>query len=185
MYVAKKLIDKAMKGKTQAVPGSVEMFLAGNPPTTTHHDKAIGVINGHATLRNSAALEEANAWYATMMPANLRQGVTLAGPLQIHVTFCWHDPRLAEKDHNGLPVRVWFDRKPDWDNSAKGLCDCLVKKGWILDDKRIVKGAVQKIASGLPSDAGVYVNLCPAAPLPVLPFKNLQRPTIIPMDPIG
>ncbi len=160
------------------------MFLKGNPPTTTHHDKTIGAIGGHLTLRNSAALDEANAWYATMMPANPRQGVTIFGPLQIHVTFCWFDDRLAAKDHDGFPHRVWLEQKPDWDNAAKGLCDCLVKKGWIADDKRIVKGSVQKIASGSLGDAGVYVLLAPAAPLPVMPFKNKGRPAIIPMEPI-
>lgn len=152
------------------------MFLAGEPPKATHHDKEICVRDGFSTLKNSKALEAANAWFSQRMASNTGKTI-LGGPLQIALTFVWHDAGL-HSDHNRFTTRVWMVQKPDWDNAAKGAVDCLARCGWIEDDKQISQGMVRKVLSSDPAEEGLYIQVSPAPPVPTLPNIPKSRPAI-------
>ena len=127
MKLSKELIERAT-GPKVPIKGTLDMFLAGDPPKTTHHDKDIRRDgNGTPVLVDSDRLKAARLWYEQRMASN-RQNTVLAAPLQASLTFVWFDPAL-HPDANRFARRVWLAEKPDWDNAAKGCVDALVKAG--------------------------------------------------------
>ena len=129
--------------------------LAMTPPTTPHPDKEIRPIGrkggGHRmTLMDSKALRAVRTMYlAHMKPCPLPP---MEGPVAITICFAW-------KQADNQPLCAWWEQKPDWDNAAKALCDTLVERGYLPDDKRIVDGRVMKALWRMPF---VVARIAPA-----------------------
>lgn len=135
----------------------VFLELAMSPPTATHHDKQIAPVarkggGFRMTLRNSKALQAAQTMYLGHIKPNTRPPID--GPVDVTICFAW------AVENPGDPPS-WYQDKPDWDNSAKLLCDVLAERGYLVDDKRIVHGEAFKIRWPRPF---VTVFIAPATP---------------------
>jgi Holliday junction resolvase RusA-like endonuclease len=118
----------AAVGKRTPVVGRVELVFKGEPPTVTHQAKVIGRRgrSGKACLRDSQELLDAAEALAAGIPFNTGKTI-LATPIAMSAQFVWpHD-------------FGWYEEKPDLDNALKTLTDVLVKRGWIPDDKAVVR----------------------------------------------
>lgn len=134
------------------VRGRAEMFVAGRPPTVTHHAREIKKRGGHMTITDSPALAAAKDWYRGLIRQN--SAPPLLPPVRLYVQF-----RFALQDsifNNG-----WNIGKPDGDNAVKAVADALAIRGWIERDEQIAIWFVEKAIA--PSDGflgpGVLIHI--------------------------
>ncbi len=76
----------------------------------------------------------------------------LQGPLDLDLTFWLPRPKSR-------PNVVHCDRKPDFDNIAKSVCDALTRAGWWTDDSRIVRATVRKLYENGHHVPGVMIDV--------------------------
>lgn len=117
-------------------------------PTVTSQSK---ITPKHGTRPiDSPALRDARATYEAHFAKHLELiDKPLEGALRLTIKFCY---ALKGKHESGEP----YTNKPDWDNAAKLLQDCLMRVGFFKDDSQIVEGHVYQAWSEIP---GVYVEL--------------------------
>ena len=136
----------------------VSFFLPCIPPKVSHHAKRIVRRGKFSSLADSPKLETARGDLITLLkdytPAAPYDNV----PLILRAEFIW--PWLRG---DTLRVRargqVWHDTKPDADNIAKTLIDCLVCCAFFSHDSRIVSLKVLKFRGEKP---GIDVQLSEA-----------------------
>lgn len=76
----------------------------------------------------------------------------LEGPLELDMTF--YMPRPKSRPH-----AAYCDRRPDFDNLAKGACDALTRAKWWADDSRIVRATVRKLYATAVNPPGVLIDV--------------------------
>ena len=91
------------------------------------------------------ALKQAETHYMDSIPS----GHPYIGPVSVHIEFSY-PWRKAEPKKNRVDGRKWKNTKPDLDNSAKTLIDCLAKRGHFSDDAQIAELTVMKVWSDSP-----------------------------------
>ena len=121
---------------------TIEFFLHLIPPTATHQEKAVRVVNGKPRFYEPDALKQARAKLTGHL-ARHRPGAPLAGPLEL-VTG-WYFP--ASDAH---PDGTWRITRPDTDNLQKLLKDCMTGVGFWQDDAQVCREIAEKFYSNLP-----------------------------------
>lgn len=125
----------------------VRGFLAMVPPTVTHNDLRPALRAGRPYIRKSDRLREAEAALeARLRPLSPQDG-PLSGPLLVEVRWCFPAGEHAQ----GEP----HTDKPDMSNMLKTLEDCMVRAGWIVDDRMICK---ELTAKAWMDPAGIWVR---------------------------
>lgn len=128
---------------------ATEFFMAMVPPTVTHQEKQIRVVNGKPVVYEPAELKAArqklNAHLAAFKPAE--QYTT--GPLEIVAKWCFP----AKGRHKNGEYRT---SKPDTDNLQKLLKDCMTDVGFWKDDAIVAREITEKFWADVP---GIYIRI--------------------------
>lgn len=128
---------------------STEFFMPiKNPPTTTHQQKQVTVVNGKPIFYEPDDLKAARA----KLTAHLGQHVPAKkynNPIRVYVKWCFP---ITGKHTDGK----YKYTKPDIDNSQKLLFDCMTDLGYWKDDSLVVSLIAEKFWAALP---GIYIKI--------------------------
>ena len=118
------------------------------PPTVTHQEKAIHVVNGKPIPYEPGRLKEARlklmAYLGKQTPP-----VPLRGAVQLCVKWCFP---LTGKHRDG----EFKTTRPDTDNLQKLLKDCMTDLGYWRDDAQVASEIVEKFWAAVP---GIYISV--------------------------
>ena len=126
---------------------AVEFFMAMIPPTCTHQEKQVHVVNGKPVFYDppevKTARQKLTAYLAGYKPAD-------AYKCGIRLMVKWCFP----KGHHGNgEYRI---TKPDTDNLQKLLKDCMTASGFWKDDCLVASEVVEKFWAEIP---GIYIRI--------------------------
>lgn len=124
-----------------------EFFMAMIPPTVTHQEKKVNVVNGRPVFYEPEQLKNArnkliSHLYKYKPSQPYRDGVRLV------VRWCF--PRGG---HHDGEYRI---TKPDTDNLQKLLKDCMTVCGFWKDDALVASELVEKFWADMP---GIYIRI--------------------------
>ena len=117
------------------------------PPTTTHQEKQVTVVNGKPVFYEPTELKQARA----KLEAHLAKHISNKYTCGIRLTTKWLLP-VKGKHANG----EYRTTKPDTDNLQKLLKDCMTKGGFWKDDALVASEIVEKFWSDVP---GIYIKI--------------------------
>lgn len=118
------------------------------PPTTTHQQKQVSVVNGKPVFYEPDGLKAARA----QLMAHLGQHVPeemYNVPVRLFVKWCFP---MTKTSKNGQ----YKHTRPDVDNSQKLLFDCMTDLGFWKDDSLVVSLIAEKFWAELP---GIYIKI--------------------------
>ena len=126
----------------------MEFFMAMNPPTITHQEKQVHVVNGKPIFYEpdelKAARQKLEAHLGKYVPEDpYRKGVRLI------TKWCFPSGDI----HGNGEYRI---TKPDTDNLQKLLKDCMTHVGFWEDDALVASEIVEKFWSEIP---GIYIRI--------------------------
>lgn len=127
----------------------MEFFMAMVPPTVTHQEKQVHVVNNKPVFYEPAELKRARqkliGHLSKYKPQNME-------PYQagIRLLVKWCFPRGQHQDGE---YRL---TKPDTDNLQKLLKDCMTKVGFWEDDAQVASEIVEKFWAEIP---GIYIRI--------------------------
>ena len=128
---------------------TVEFFMVmKNPPTTTHQQKQVRVINGKPMFYEPDDLKSARA----KLMAHLGQYVPekkYINSIRVYVKWCFP---VTGKHTDGK----YKYTKPDIDNSQKLVFDCMTDLGYWKDDSLVVSLIAEKFWADMP---GIYIKI--------------------------
>lgn len=126
---------------------AIEFFMLMVPPTITHQEKKIHVVNGKPITYEppelKAARSKLTAYLGQYKPDNKH-----AGPLELVTKWCF--PRGRHKDGE------YRTSKPDTDNLQKLLKDCMTTAGFWEDDALVCREITEKFWAEVP---GIYIRV--------------------------
>lgn len=124
-----------------------EFFMAMVPPTVTHQEKKIHVVNGKPVTYEPAELKAARqkleAHLAQHAPAN-----PYTGPVRLVTKWCFPCGAHAQGTYKTT--------KPDTDNLQKLLKDVMTKFGYWTDDALVVSEVTEKFWA---EPTGIYIRI--------------------------
>lgn len=126
----------------------IGFFLPMIPPTVTHQEKKIRVLNGKPVVYEPSDLKAARA-KLTGLVAKYAPEHPLAGPLQLVTKWIW-------PARHPLLVYEWKTSKPDTDNLIKLLKDCMTAAHYWNDDAQVASEITEKFYGQQP---GIYVMI--------------------------
>ena len=126
----------------------IDFFMAMEPPTCTHQEKQVHVVNGKPVFYEPAELKAAR----TKLRAHMSRHV-LEEPAQgaLRLTTWWCFP-LQGCHRDG----EYKTSKPDTDNLVKLLKDIMTDLGFWRDDAQVASEVICKYWAAQP---GIYIRL--------------------------
>ncbi len=127
---------------------TIEFFMPMIPPTVTHQEHRVKMVNGKPIFYDSAELKDARA----KLTANL--AVHKPGkPFKtaVRLTTKWLFPK-GDKHSDG----EWKITKPDTDNMIKLLKDCMTACYFWKDDALVTSEITEKFWANVP---GIYIRI--------------------------
>lgn len=125
-----------------------EFFLPMIPPTTTHQEKQVRVVNDKPVFYEPQELKTARA----KLQAHLAKHVPArkyTGAIRLLVKWCF--PVIGNHDNGQYKTT-----KPDTDNLQKLLKDVMTALGYWTDDALVASEIIEKFWSAVP---GIYVAI--------------------------
>ena len=126
----------------------MEFFLHMIPPTVTHQEKAVHVVNGKPVFYEPPQLQAARSKLTAYL-AGHRPAEPMTGGVRLVVKWCF--PRSG--NHRNGEYRI---TKPDTDNLQKLLKDCMTAVGFWKDDAQVCCEVIEKFWADVP---GIYVSV--------------------------
>lgn len=126
----------------------MEFFMAMNPPTVTHQEKQIHVVNGKPVFYEPAELKAARMKLNGYLTA-FKPDARYCGPIELLTKWCFP---VKGKHKNG-EYRI---SKPDTDNLQKLLKDCMTDVGFWKDDALVCREITEKFWADIP---GIYIRI--------------------------
>ena len=126
----------------------MEFFMAMIPPTVTHQEKQVHVVNGKPVFYEPAELKAARQKLIDHL-AGHRPGQPYQRGIRLMVKWCFP----AGTAHRNGEYRI---TKPDTDNLQKLLKDCMTACKFWKDDALVASEIVEKFWSDIP---GIYVRI--------------------------
>lgn len=126
----------------------IEFFMPMVPPTCTHQEKQVHVVNGKPVFYESAELKAARQ----KLQAHLGQHIptkSLAGPIRLTTWWCFP----VKGSHTDGEYRT---SKPDTDNLVKLLKDVMTGLHFWKDDAQVASEVTEKYWADVP---GIYVKV--------------------------
>ena len=120
----------------------IRFFLPMKPPTVTHQEKSVHVVNGKPVFYEPAELKAARS----KLMANLarhKPAAPLRGAVRLVVKWCFP---ITGKHTDG----EYKYTKPDTDNLEKMLKDCMTELGFWKDDAQVASEITEKFWAKLP-----------------------------------
>ncbi len=138
----------------------IEIYMPGEPPTTTHHSKKITTRGKFARLIDSPNLKDAiSIWEARLMPHRPQRPMQGACKLSIKLVFSPPAYELSTKSKRARfqdGGTIYKTTKPDLSNIAKTLEDRLVALGFIMDDQSV---SILRVEKRCGEDPGTHVTI--------------------------
>lgn len=126
----------------------MEFFMAMIPPTITHQEKKVHLVNGRPRFYEpdelKAARQKLTAYLGQHVPEEPYQG-----GIQLIVKWCFQ----TKGRHKDGGYRI---TKPDTDNLQKLLKDCMTSVGFWSDDAQVASEIVEKFWAEIP---GIYIRV--------------------------
>ena len=126
----------------------MEFFMSMIPPTVTHQEKKVSVINGHPVFYEPPELKAARRKLTDHL-AKYRPEEKKTCGIRLYVG--WYFP--VNGRHKNGEYRI---TKPDTDNLQKLLKDCMTSVGFWKDDAQVASECVEKYWSETP---GIYIRM--------------------------
>lgn len=128
----------------------MSFFMAMLPPTATHQEKQVVIVNGKPRFFEPPVLKDARAKLSTSL-ARFRpnEPIPEGTPVRLTVKWCFQ----AGKGHK---PGTWRVTKPDTDNLQKLLKDCMTQTGFWADDAQVCSETVEKFWTDTP---GIYISI--------------------------
>lgn len=126
---------------------STEFFMAMIPPTVTHQEKQVSVVNGKPVFYEPPELKRARQKLIGHL-ARYKPPKELSGALELVTKWCF--PR--GKHHDG----EYRTSRPDTDNLQKMLKDCMTVTNFWQDDAQVVREITEKFWAETP---GIYIRV--------------------------
>lgn len=128
---------------------SIRFFISlRNPPTITHQEHKVRVINGKPVFYDPPELKEAKMLFMSRL-IYFKPTRPLEGPLRLTTKWIW-DKGLNHQ--NG----EYKTTKPDTDNMIKLFKDCMTACGYWKDDAQVASEITEKFWGFCP---GIYVEI--------------------------
>lgn len=124
----------------------IRFFMAMIPPTVTHQEKQVRVLNGKPVFYEPAELKAARQKLLDTVGQHSPER-PLTGAVQLLTKWIWQ----AETTHEDGEYKT---TKPDTDNMIKLLKDCMTKAGFWKDDAQVASEITEKFFGLHP---GIYV----------------------------
>ena len=125
----------------------ISFFLPMKPPTVTHQEKDIAVVNGKPIVYEPAELKAARSKLTAYLGQH-RPAAPLKGAVRLIVKWCFP---ITGKHYDG----EFKYTKPDTDNLEKMLKDCMTDLGYWKDDAQVASEIVEKFWAKVP---GIYIS---------------------------
>lgn len=126
---------------------NISFFLPMKPPTTTHQEKAVTVVNGKPVFYEPSELKAARAKLEAHL-AQHKPEKKYTGAVRLVVKWCF--PRGKHKDGE------YKKTKPDTDNLQKLLKDVMTDLGFWKDDALVASEIIEKFWAEIP---GIYISI--------------------------
>lgn len=126
----------------------ISFFLPMKPPTTTHQEKQVHVVNGKPVFYEPAELKAARAKLEAHL-AKHKPDKKYTGPVRLGVKWCFP---IKGKHKNG----EYKTTKPDTDNLQKLLKDVMTDLGFWKDDAQVASEIIEKFWTDIP---GIYIHI--------------------------
>lgn len=126
---------------------TIQFFLPMVPPTVTHQEKQVAVVNGRPRFYEPAELKAARVKLRDAL-ARYCPEEPMQGGVRLYVKWCF--PRGKHPDGS---YRI---TKPDTDNLQKLLKDVMTDLGFWEDDSRVAFELVEKFWAEVP---GIFIHV--------------------------
>lgn len=124
----------------------IEFFIVMEPPTCTHQEKQVRVVNGKPVFYEPPELKRARQKLVGHL-AKYKPPKELNGALELVTKWCF--PRGKHRDGE---YRI---SRPDTDNLQKMLKDCMTVTNFWKDDAQVVREIAEKFWAEIP---GIYIR---------------------------
>lgn len=125
----------------------IQFFMPMNPPTVTHQEKKVAVVNGKPRFYEPEELKAARAKLRDSLAAH-RPKQEIEGGVRLVVKWCF--PRGSHPDGS---YRI---TKPDTDNLQKLLKDVMTSLCFWKDDAQVASEIVEKFWAEVP---GIFIRV--------------------------
>lgn len=126
----------------------VEFFLPMKPPTVTHQEKRVAILNGKPKFYESAELKTAREKLEAHLAGHVPE-TPLRGAVRLVVKWCFP---ISGKHKDG----EYKATRPDTDNLDKLLKDVMTKLGYWKDDAQVASEIIEKFYAGHP---GLFIRV--------------------------
>ena len=125
----------------------ISFFMPMVPPTCTHQEKQVRVVNGKPVFCDPPAVKAARQKLTAHL-AGHRPDAPISGGCKLFVQWCFPKGRHRQGEY-----RI---TKPDTDNLQKLLKDCMTTAGFWKDDALVAEEMVGKYWADPP---GIYIRI--------------------------
>ncbi len=125
----------------------MEFFMVMVPPTVTHQEKQVHVVNGKPVFYEPAELKRARQKLVGHL-AKYKPEEMMEGPLELVTKWCFPRGKQSQGSY-----RI---SKPDTDNLQKLLKDCMTTVGFWKDDALVAREIKEKFWADPP---GIYIRV--------------------------
>lgn len=126
-----------------------EFFMPMIPPSVTHQQKQVHVVNGKPVFYEPDDLKAARAKLMAHLGKHVPEQKYSNGPLRLIAKWCFP---IKGNHRNG----EYKDTKPDNGNMNKLLEDCMEDLGFYTNDAQIASLIVEKFWADVP---GIYIKI--------------------------
>lgn len=126
---------------------TIEFFMAMNPPTCTHQEKQVHVVNGKPVFYEPREVEAARTKLRAHLSKHIPEEKYIT-PVRLVVKWCFPKGRHQDGEYRGT--------KPDTDNLQKMLKDVMTDLGYWRDDCLVASEIVEKFWAKVP---GIYIRI--------------------------
>lgn len=119
----------------------IEFFMAMDPPTCTHQEKQVRVVNGKPVFYEPPELKRARQKLVDHL-AKYKPLEQMQGPLELVTTWCF--------PAGSHPDGAYRTSRPDTDNLQKMLKDCMTTVGFWEDDAQVAREISEKFWAKVP-----------------------------------
>lgn len=126
----------------------IDFFMAMQPPTKTHQEKQVHVVNGKPVFYEPAELKASRTKLRAYLSKHLPQMPFEGG---VRLTTWWCFP--IQGNHRDGEYKI---SKPDTDNLVKMLKDVMTDLGFWQDDAQVASEVIEKYWADIP---GIYIKV--------------------------
>lgn len=129
----------------------IEFFMPMIPPTVTHQEHRVKILNDKPVFYDGPELKAARAKLTDFLIPHRPKKVLAGKPLELVVKWCFPIPESS--GHQDGEYRI---SKPDTDNLQKLLKDCMTTVHFWKDDALVCREIVEKFWARIP---GIYIRI--------------------------